>query len=481
MNSTALQKPSSTKRARAPGIILPGNGWRAPDTRAIELTKFFLDSVELLQKNLSKEGISPFEREYSPSFLEMSSAASRCKSLPFEAPSQYLYELDNLLDSLFSGKGQKYRFLPQHERTMFSDMRESLRAAFREIMWHVNCAVFDVFDASQYRIWRHDEFNYNAVVMSLPTYLDWADPINNVEAEGVKPDRFLAVMEHILFIQALVSQGLYVLLLRPRPDCPEMVYTRDVMGVLGDKVLRGNMVAAIRQREHALIQNAIIPPSEVQLEYGNYFIDKEKGIILLGIGDRTNMEAAEWLQSLAGTDYNVLPFRLKNGVLHKDCAWSRIANFLFPGAYENPKDIELLIKLYGTPTFITGRQARGLFGNLVSIPSRSRHEPANFIVPLKFFDLSDPQVYVHDNDEAPNNSLPAPNDHRGIPLLRGRISFKGSDILMEGLDPVSTKPVVSDFGTVPLYYRIRGSRTPVPVTQLPLAEGSFRCATAPIL
>jgi N-dimethylarginine dimethylaminohydrolase len=114
-----------------------------------------------------------------------------------------------------------------------------------------------------------------------------------------------------------------------------------------------NMVMPARFPEEKWIAGAIKPPQGVFIEGGNVILGKDE--VFLGIGDRTNREAAEWLHGQLGTGKQVVPFLLKPGVLHLDCAFCPIEErdgtqgsaLVYSGAFESPKDLQLLQSMYG--------------------------------------------------------------------------------------------------------------------------------------
>ncbi len=194
-----------------------------------------------------------------------------------------------------------------------------------------------------------------AVAVSLPTYLDWANPINEVEAANMnnRPDRTRAVIEHFGFIMGILSKGVKVHLIGPHSDLPESVYTRDIAFVVGNKLIRCNMGADVRKNETRQILGAITPPSEVILEGGNVILEGDK--LFLGIGDRTNVAAAKWLQEIVGGDFEVIQIPLNPGVLHLDCAFGPIAlpnghsggALVYPSAFTTRESLDLLKQVYG--------------------------------------------------------------------------------------------------------------------------------------
>ncbi|VVB58519.1 Amidinotransferase [Candidatus Anstonella stagnisolia] len=433
MHATAFQRTSPSSPARAPTIIRP-SGFRPLDERAIALTDFFLDSVQNTKYKQLREVGEKF-------------------GMAHKNPDG----LDSLLKYLFSGDGEKYL----HSLKLFPfniidsefelDTKLSLGCLLATLYSHPNLQVVDYIDAANYRAWRQDEWGYKTIVMSLPTYLDWGEPINKEEKAnmGNKPDRFLAVMQHIFFIHALVGYGAKIILLRPSENCPEGVFTRDILIAVDGKILRAGMVAPIRQNEQEYVKNALVPPPEAKVEWGNLFLDKPKGAILLGVGDRTNMEGAKWVQHVAGSSYEVLPIHTKEGVLHLDCAFSRVGQMLYPGALENPKDAELLLKLYNRLTLLNEHQAKFLLANLISVHRKDSSSDLNLFVSASMLNLEDPAAYV-----LPTNSTP-------------NIAPKS--------DPNATR------SPVPLFHTLDATVYPVNLSEVTKAEGAHRCSTSPIL
>jgi len=140
------------------------------------------------------------------------------------------------------------------------------------------------------------------------------------------------------------------------------------------KVLRANMLSAIRQSEYELIKNAdYVPPPEAMIEWGDLFLDKAHHLMLVGIGYRTNMDGAKWLQSVVGTDYEVVPILTVGETLHLDCVFSLVGKLLYPDAIEKAEDIELLHSLYSPLKLLTEKQTKKLLANLISVSSKEPH------------------------------------------------------------------------------------------------------------
>lgn len=192
-------------------------------------------------------------------------------------------------------------------------------------------------------------------VVSLPTFLDWGTPINVAEAANManKPDRLEAVNEHMKLIETLLSCGVKLQVIAPSESRLEGVYTRDPAFVIGDRAFRANLVAEPRKPEHGTFIRGIVPPEEVKIEGGNVVVDGNE--VFLGVGDRTNTAAVEWLQGILGNTFQVIPIKLIPGVLHLDCAFSPIARpngkaggaIIYPNAFASDKDLKLFRSIYG--------------------------------------------------------------------------------------------------------------------------------------
>ena len=233
---------------------------------------------------------------------------------------------------------------------------EALLESFQQ---HPKVTIVDKVDVTTFvNNCRSEYGTLTTVVVSLPTYLDWntSSPINEAEAANQKPDRLEAVMQHTQLIAAYLAHGVNVVVIKPDPSRLEGVYTRDIGFVIGNKCFRANMVANARKPEQNTVEGAIVPPSEVQIEGGNVLLkDGTDNIVFLGIGRRTNLEAVEWLQAQVGTDFEVKPIFLTPETLHIDCAFGPIheangrgsAGLIHPSSFVDPKQIELIEKVYG--------------------------------------------------------------------------------------------------------------------------------------
>jgi N-dimethylarginine dimethylaminohydrolase len=166
------------------------------------------------------------------------------------------------------------------------------------------------------------------VVVLPPPYLDWdcACPINEKEKanakKGIMPDRFKATQEWGAFVANLIAQDVKVVILQPKPHLLEATYTRDPAFVVDSKLFIGSMHADVRKPETGLYVNGGISAPQghnITIEGGNVVLGKD--CVFVGVGDRTTLEGALWLQNWLGTSRQVIPLKLKQGVLHLDCVF----------------------------------------------------------------------------------------------------------------------------------------------------------------
>jgi len=202
----------------------------------------------------------------------------------------------------------------------------------------------------------HEQAPIKEIVMSVPTYLDWdADnPICEGEKNNYlnKPDRLLAVQQHGEFIRLMLSCGIKVIVLKPSKKRLEGVYTRDIGFVIGSSFFHANLSQPARFAEEMTVVGGIKPPSSVKIEGGNVILDKD--FVFLGLGSRTNQNAAYWLQEAIGTEREVISLRLKKHILHLDCAFLPMQKqgikegfaIIDAKAFSNSKDFAVLFKIY---------------------------------------------------------------------------------------------------------------------------------------
>ena len=248
---------------------------------------------------------------------------------------------------------------------------------------HQRIPVVDILPPDRKISCRSEQGKLKTAVVSLPTYLDWGlKPTNKTSEANIdnKPDRLEAVMEHKKLIMTLHNFGVDLVILRPSEEKLSGVYTRDIAVTIGDKLIRANLKSPLRLSEEASFEGGIKPPREVLLEGGNVFLEGCKNLVFVGVGDRTNDEAIDWLQGILGTEYEVKSIKLKAGVLHLDCVFSPIkatgtsngAALVYKAGFENENDLRFLMSIYGTLFDVSKAEFKMLGPNTLALDENTR-------------------------------------------------------------------------------------------------------------
>lgn len=162
----------------------------------------------------------------------------------------------------------------------------------------------------------------------------YTEIVNEEQSKGLpRPDELKPEFE--AFQQVLEKNEVEVLI----PEyVGKFVYDqltpRDIAVAIGHKLILCNMAKKSRRYESAGIfdlirdftgeePNILIPPPDCLLEGGDVLVDK--GRVLVGISDRSNMKSVEWLRKIFKGQFEVVPLYLKKleegeNVLHLDCA-----------------------------------------------------------------------------------------------------------------------------------------------------------------
>lgn len=127
---------------------------------------------------------------------------------------------------------------------------------------------------------------------------------------------------------------------------------RDIAVVIHNKLVLCNMVKKSRRYEAAGIfplirdfsgeePDVLIPPAGCFLEGGDIMADK--GRLLVGLSQRTNMRGFEWLREVFGNQMEVVPLHTKSikageNVLHLDCTFNTVGKnsaLIYPEGFES--------------------------------------------------------------------------------------------------------------------------------------------------
>ena len=173
------------------------------------------------------------------------------------------------------------------------------------------------------------------VVVSSANYYDPAQlAINNETIKYYAENGGVPTKEDILkeqknFWDKLRELGIDVLVADQVEGAKGQMFTRDLAFVIGNKFFISNMRKenrknAINGWEKIIKEmngdNVIKVPSDIYLEGGDVLVDNKT--IYVGISERTNMDGVEFLQKVLGSDYSVIPLKLKPKFLHLDVVFT---------------------------------------------------------------------------------------------------------------------------------------------------------------
>ncbi|MBM7662192.1 N-dimethylarginine dimethylaminohydrolase [Bacillus mesophilus] len=192
------------------------------------------------------------------------------------------------------------------------------------------------------------------VVLCQPEYMEIRDVINETQRhfknEGIHIET--ALKQHSDLVKTLREHGVDVVLLPYHKKYPEQVFTRDIGVTIGQTVFVTHMAADLRKGEENVLKQWLDDEEisyfnllEDLIEGGDVVIDRDT--IFVGLSDRTNLKAAEHLQSIL-TDHKVIPVEFQEKYLHLDCVFNIISPdtaLIYPDAF-TPDKVEIFKTRY---------------------------------------------------------------------------------------------------------------------------------------
>ena len=212
------------------------------------------------------------------------------------------------------------------------------------------------------------------VVLCSPEFMTIKEPINEIQKRFLEEniDTKLAQQQHKDLVNTLKENDVEVILLTPRKDFPEQVFTRDIGFVLGHQVFAADMAHDVRKGEETsfidYLEKAQITYTNLigdKIEGGDVFIDQNT--IYVGVSNRTNENAISHLQSLLPT-FDVIEVPFTDKYLHLDCVFNILSPedaLIFPNEIEKNK-VELLSSRYNLIE-VTEEEQATLGTNVLSI------------------------------------------------------------------------------------------------------------------
>lgn len=163
-----------------------------------------------------------------------------------------------------------------------------------------------------------ENFDPNSIVMNNET-------IKHYAKLGQLPKKEIMLKEQKNFWDVLKNLGVNVLIANQVALTKGQMFTRDLCFVIGKKVFISSMAKENRRKAidgwsdilNNIDKKCIIKvPSNIFLEGGDVIIDGDD--VYVGLGERTNIQAIDFLKEQLGTDYNIIPIKLEKGILHLD-------------------------------------------------------------------------------------------------------------------------------------------------------------------
>jgi N-dimethylarginine dimethylaminohydrolase len=169
----------------------------------------------------------------------------------------------------------------------------------------------------------------NTIMGSVANYFDH-EPINKTQEKFFKdsrPDKNKMVDEQKTFADILKDYSVEIMWADSLEDCPLQVHTRDVSFAIGNKLVISEMRSPIRKNERKGLKNILdkietptVDAHEGCVEGGDVLVDGK--CIYVGLGQRTDAGALSWITSEFGNDHEIIPIRLKPGILHLDTVFN---------------------------------------------------------------------------------------------------------------------------------------------------------------
>ncbi|PAF35859.1 hypothetical protein CHH58_14835 [Terribacillus saccharophilus] len=194
------------------------------------------------------------------------------------------------------------------------------------------------------------------VVVCPPAYMEIRKIINETQKHYLNHniDQHLAMKQHADFVNALRDHGVDVMSLPAHEEFNEQVYTRDIGFCIGDTLFASNMEDDIRKGETKILREWLEEQeltykdiTEGTIEGGDVVVDGQR--VWIGLSKRTDEKAVQQVQQQL-PDYEVIPVRIREDILHLDCVFNLVRDdlaILYPGAFDQA-DLKRFRKLYKT-------------------------------------------------------------------------------------------------------------------------------------
>ena len=239
------------------------------------------------------------------------------------------------------------------------------------------------------------------VVVCWPGYFEIIEAIDSTQEYFFKtnpPKKDKLIREHMAFCDTLRSHGISLEFTPPKQGCPYQLFTRDVGFIIGDYLYISRMAKDLRRKEEevfiGLAQDSdwsFLKLTEESIEGGDICVIDN--IVLVGIGDRTSLQACNDLTANLSSRFKVITVCIQPGICHLDTVFSilprRVILYYPKGLVDN---VPAELKNYEIVE-VTEAEMRGMACNVLTISedvviSQERHERLNVILSNKSIEVS---------------------------------------------------------------------------------------------
>lgn len=201
----------------------------------------------------------------------------------------------------------------------------------------------------------------------------------SIVAKGEDPRDEILIGEMNNLSRLLESRGVTVYRPYNIPNCTQ-IFTRDIAFVIGDVIVKSNMLLENRKKETTAIDSllaevdkVVSPPTDAIIEGGDVILYNE--YVFVGRGARTNQAGVDFLtKQFRNKKVIPLPTKVSNDpmshIVHLDCAFQPIGDkyaILFEEGFVNRPDA--IYDLFGEKNLIkvTSNEMYHMYPNIFSI------------------------------------------------------------------------------------------------------------------
>ncbi len=180
------------------------------------------------------------------------------------------------------------------------------------------------------------------VILCPPRYMKIRKIINQTQAHFAKEniDTSIAMKQHKALVETLQQENIDIILLPPKKEFPEQVFTRDLAFTLDGQIIVGQLEETIRQGEEEILKAWLdeegIPYKSITagpIEGGDVLINENQ--VWVGNSYRTSKEAINQLRKFL-PDMEIIMVPFNGDFLHLDCVFNILSSnegLIYPPAF----------------------------------------------------------------------------------------------------------------------------------------------------